>query len=234
MAGTLNYRREPPEEGHVEGAEGNVRWVLVSSQTIAVVPQNRETMGSPDFCHLGDRCYQVKCFGKHSTTLVPGSKVQLFRTCEDLTLFSRSDTANRLKRAYLNSQDITDPFDLVATLEENSSSGDLEDEGWNSESRAQFGTPWDPIIREMWRQMHEGDPVALHSYQIITRDGEYIVVLNDHLSHWQSKPLSLLSIVNNEGEFTEDPQEGAWPSTEVADCAICTILRDDVKFVEES
>lgn len=92
-------------------------------------------------------------------------------------------------------------------------------------------TPWDDIVSSLWETAHCGERSTLTSYQIITRDGEYIVVLDSQLSHWRSTPLDTLPIVGNDGVATVNPLDGAWPSTSFLDgthmCDVCYILRQD-------
>jgi hypothetical protein len=78
--------------------------------------------------------------------------------------------------------------------------------------------------------MHSGEPSALTSYQVITEDSEYIIVLNSRLSHWQPMPMEQLPIMGNAGDPTLDPSDGACLSTHFRDqedpCDICLALRE--------
>jgi hypothetical protein len=201
-------------------------------------------MGTPDYCHFGDRCYEVKCFGKNSTFYVPGDKVQLFRNCHDMSVFRRFDEAERLQKAYRKRRGFDDPVDkFFKDWEESEAKGVGENaspaiapeiEVPDLESFKAPWTPWDKIIPELWHQAHSGDPVELASYQIITRDGEYIVVLGDHLSHWQATPLSHLPTFNNVGEVSEDASEGAYPASFSEECEVCLVLQEDATHKAES
>lgn len=199
-------------------------------------------MGTPDFCHFGNRCFQVKCFGKLSTSYVPGSEVQLFQKPEIATWMAY-ENAVRLQSMYRELLGSVDPLDdIVEALRDldgletfrdpTVAVGDIAHEHRVEGGHTRFlSTPWDDIVTDRWQRAHSGEPSPLTSYQIITRDSEYIVVFDRRLSHWQANPMPEMPIVANTGDVTTDPLQGAWPSESFLDegnpCPVCEVLRRD-------
>jgi hypothetical protein len=198
-------------------------------------------VGTPDYCHFGERCFQVHCFGKYGSSYVSGSKVQLFQSPNDLTAWRKFGEAKTLQAAFWRHQGYVDPLDSLSDLlrGEDSDSSTLSSDvpsspPDNEKSEPELdwppipSTPWDDILSDLCGITHSGEPSGLASYQLITQDSEYIVILNGRLSHWQLAPMENLPILGGRGEPTMDPGEGAWPWTGFREgCDVCLVLRGE-------
>jgi hypothetical protein len=209
-------------------------------------------VGTPDYCHFGDRCFEVKCFGKYSSSYVPGSQVQLFQSPEDETAWSKYDQAAKLQAAYRRYHGYVDPIDSIndavrddvsdisalldGSVDARTADGEpghyVDETSMPAELRAGW-TPWDEILSDLGKTTRSGEPSALTSYQVITQDNEYIIVLNSHLSHWQPTPMQQLPIMGNTGDPTTDPSEGACLGSQFRDeehpCDVCLVLRQEAE-----
>jgi hypothetical protein len=216
---------------------------MIEVRAFANLQKKGNTVATPDYCHFGDRCFQVHCFGKSRSSYVSGSKVQLFQSPNDLTAWRKFDETEKLRAAFRRHQGYADPMDsLLDSLRgEDSDPSTLSSDGRDSlpdnenaepeMDREQIPfTPWDDILSDLWERIHSGERSGLASYQIITQDSESIIVLNGHLSHWQVAPMEGLPILGGRGEPTMDPGEGAWPwSFREGEypCDVCLILRGE-------